>query len=205
VANGWLWFASGTETITIALSFAVYELALNPGAQRKLYAEIAAALDTDGRIDYDSIARLPYLEAVFAETLRLHAPLHRIARYANRDYALDNGTGIVIKSGQKVEVPAYAMHHMNEHFADPDGFKPDRFLPENRGTIAPYTYVPFGVGPRYCVAMNFATLEVKLTLATLVTRYEFVRSPNTDVPPLLKDMIEIHSPKRMVLSVIKRP
>ncbi|CAG2178908.1 unnamed protein product, partial [Oppiella nova] len=73
VAQGFM-FVAGFGTTSSTLAFMAYELALNPSVQQKLYDEINGAIDSDGEIPYDVLTRLPYLDAVLSETLRLHTP-----------------------------------------------------------------------------------------------------------------------------------
>ncbi|CAG2183294.1 unnamed protein product, partial [Oppiella nova] len=111
------------------------------------------------------------MDAVIDETLRLYTVVMFHERVANEDYEL-KGTGITIKKDDVVHIPIYAIHRDPEHFSDPEVFRPERFLPEN---IAhnPYTYLPFGAGPRNCLGMRLAQLEIKLALVNLVHRYVF--------------------------------
>ncbi|CAG2169916.1 unnamed protein product, partial [Oppiella nova] len=195
-ANGWLLLISGTETITSSLSFVAYELARNPDVQRRLRYEIVAATDdTNGNIGYDALTRLPYLDAVLSETLRLHSPFHRVIRTATRDYTLP-GTGISMQRGQKVEVPVYAIHNQDRFFPNSEHFDPGRFLTDRRPTM----YMPFGVGPRNCVAGRFAMLELKMVVAQIVKCFTLEIVANADVPVPLMNRQEAHKPS----SVVKR-
>ncbi|CAG2179958.1 unnamed protein product [Oppiella nova] len=119
---------------------------------------------------YDSLNALKYLNAVVNETIRLYQG-SKMERIPSVDYVL-KGTGITIKKGHVVQIPTFAMHRDPANFADPDTFRPERFLPEN---IAhnPYTYLPFGVGPRNCIGMYMVKWMVKLALVSLVQRYVF--------------------------------
>ncbi|CAG2103742.1 unnamed protein product, partial [Medioppia subpectinata] len=182
LSNCWLFFVAGYESTANTLSFATHELALNPDKQRILYEEVCARVGPDGQFNYQSLTtEMPYLDACIAETLRLHAPAVRLWRYANRDYELV-GTGITIKKGHRIEIPNHALHHCPEYFPEPLAFKPERFMPENRHKIVPYSYTPFGGGPRHCVGMRFAMMEAKLALATIMLNYKFITTPNTDIP-----------------------
>ncbi|CAG2167150.1 unnamed protein product [Oppiella nova] len=120
---------------------------------------------------YETIHSLKYMDAVIEETLRLFPPLLFLNRVATEDYEL-KGTGITIKKDHVVHIPTYAMHRDPEYFADPEVFRPERFLTEN---IAhnPYTYLPWGAGPRNCLGTRLAQLEIKLALVNLVHRYVF--------------------------------
>ncbi|CAG2162726.1 unnamed protein product [Oppiella nova] len=111
------------------------------------------------------------MDAVIDETLRLFPPLLFLNRVATEDYELKS-TCITIKKDHVVHIPTYAMHRDPEYFADPQVFRPERFLSEN---IAhnPYTYIPWGAGPRNCLGTRLAQLEIKLALVNLVHRYVF--------------------------------
>ncbi|CAG2112673.1 unnamed protein product, partial [Medioppia subpectinata] len=184
IAQGLVVFIAGYETVATTLSVCSYELALNPDVQQNLYEEVMSSLDTNGEIDYEVLTKLPFLDAVIAETLRLHSPIVKVGNIAAQDYKLGN-TGIIIQKGQTVEIPIYAIHHSKQNYPNPEMFIPDRFLPENRHKIIPYTYLPFTSGPRNCIGMRFALMEVKLCLAHIIRRFQFSRCPQTDVPLIL--------------------
>ena len=89
VAQGYLFIRAGIVPITTTLAFTAYEFALNPDCQRRLRDEITGAISaTSGEIAYDVLARLPYLDAVVSETLRLYSPTVRLLRVASTDYEL---------------------------------------------------------------------------------------------------------------------
>ena len=72
------------------------------------------------------------------------------------------------------------MRHDPDNFPDPETFKPERFFPENRNH-PPYTYMPFGYGPRNCIAMRLALMEAKMALLNAVYHYKFSISSNSEV------------------------
>ncbi|CAG2178626.1 unnamed protein product [Oppiella nova] len=203
LAQAIVFFLAGYETTATTLTFCTYELALNQDIQDKLYEEINSAVDSNGEISYEELARLPYLDAVLSETLRLHPPAQRLARLASTDYKLGE-TGITLLKGQQIEFPIHGIHHLEEYYPNPFQFNPDRFLPENRHNIIPYTYLPFGAGPRNCIGMRFALLEAKLGLAHIIRKYRFFRTPNTDVPLIYKRSFLLASPKRLLVGIEKR-
>ena len=203
LAQAWVFFVAGYETTATTLTFASYELALNPEVQERLYEEVMTAVDSKGDIDYDDLAKLPYLDAVISETLRIHSPVMRLVRVANEDYKLGN-TGLTIRKDQTVEIPIYALHHSEEFYDQPFKFNPDRFLPKNRQKITPYSYLPFGAGPRNCIGMRFALMEDKVGLAQVIRRFRFKRSAQTDVPLRLNRSIIVNAPKRVVVGIERR-
>ena len=103
-----------------------------------------------------------------------------------------------------MNILVYAIHHNEEYYPSPDKFKPERFLPENRDQIKPFTYLPFGSGPRNCVGMRFALLEAKLALAKIITKYKFVKSKNTQVPLTFLPNRLVLTPKSIIIGVERR-
>lgn len=139
VAGAIQFIVAGHETTSTLLMFAFYELALNPDKQDKLFEAVKSC----AKFDYDSISSNEYLDAVVSETLRMHPPVVVLDREAQCDYTLPN-TNIVLPKGTNVIIPVYAIHYDPENFEEPEVFMPERFLPENRHKIKPYTYLPFG-------------------------------------------------------------
>ncbi|XP_077483043.1 cytochrome P450 3A24-like isoform X2 [Amblyomma americanum] len=174
-----LFFLAGHDGTSSVLACAARLLALNPEAQATLRAEADECFATHGRDpSLDAISRLPYLHCVVSETLRLYPPAPRIDRTAHVDYVL-GGTGIIVPKGSIVAVPVYAMHHDPEFFPDPEKFIPERFSDDNASSIRPYSYLPFGAGPRNCVGMRLALQTVKLALLHSVHSVEFVATQRT--------------------------
>ncbi|KAI1287350.1 Cytochrome P450 3A19 [Halotydeus destructor] len=91
-------------------------------------------------------------------------------------------TGVSVNKGDWVFSQTYAMHTNPEYFPDPMTFQPDRFLPENKHLIVAFSYTPFGEGPRQCIGMRFAQLQIKVAMARAVLRMKFSRSDKTLVP-----------------------
>ena len=90
--------------------------------------------------------------------------------------------GPIIPGGMLVGLNVQAVHYNSEYYPTPERWDPQRFMPENREKLTPYTYMPFGMGPRNCVGMRFALMEAKTTIAYLVNRFRFIRTTNTSVP-----------------------
>lgn len=70
----------------------------------------------------------------------------------------------------------FVLQHWEKYWDDPEKFDPERFI---NSTPKPYTYIPFFLGPRQCIGKNFALLEIKTVLCTLLSTFEFAKSPDT--------------------------
>lgn len=185
ISNILVFLSAGFDTSSITLSYATYALAVNPNVQEKLRTEIleVAKLIPDGKLSYETISGLKYLDAVVSETLRMFPPGVHSQRESVEDYVLEVGSKpYKIPKGTIIHIPIYAFHHNPKYFKDHETFDPERFMPGRKHEITPYSYIPFGAGPRNCVAMRFALLEVKVSLVFLLQKYRFVRTDDTDVP-----------------------
>lgn len=106
---------------------------------------------------------------VIREALRLYSPLS--FHYRQTVDTVDLGDGLVLPAGVPVIVAAYLTHRNPDYFPDPERFDPDRFLPENSAGRHPYCYIPFGLGRRLCVGHNFAMMETKTILSTVLRKF----------------------------------
>ncbi|XP_065054595.1 cytochrome P450 3A24-like [Rhopilema esculentum] len=173
---------AGYETTSNALAYTTYLLALHPEIQERLYNEVKDCdmNSEDGKI-YEDIQKLDYLDAVFNESLRFYPPAWQTLRRAENDIVLGK---YKIPRDTTISVPIFVIHHSEQFWKDPEKFDPERFSPERKGDIIPYTFLPFGHGPRNCVGMRFALIEAKLTLITLLKKFRFVKTKETEPQPL---------------------
>ena len=155
---------AGHETTATALTWGLYWIHSLPEVKEKLLAE----LDTLGdNPDKSAIARLPYLNAVCSETLRLY-PIVIIAnpRIANSSVQI---AGYEFESGTVLAPCIYLTHHREDLYPEPKQFKPERFLERQ---FSPYEYLPFGGGNRRCIGAAFALFEMKLALVSMLSRFD---------------------------------
>nr|CAD7423587.1 unnamed protein product [Timema monikensis] len=172
VAQAIIFFTAGFETTSITTGFALYELAMNPQVQKKLREQIGQVLDThDGHITYEAISDMKYLDMVLSETLRMYPPLPFLDRNCVKDFTIP-GTDIVIEKNTPVYIPTLGMHRDPILFPEPLKFRPERFTPENKGSIHRFSYLPFGEGPHMCIGMRFGLLAAKTELVHLLSSWE---------------------------------
>jgi cytochrome P450 len=153
----------GHETAANTLAWAFYWLDRHPAARARLKAEIET-LGNDP--DSEAVARLPYLEAVCNESMRLNPPAPFVRRDLKKPFTL---MGYTLPRGIAVSVWLYLVHQRKDLYPDPESFKPERFLSR---TYSPFEFLPFGGGARRCPGAAFAMYEMKQVLATIVPRYQ---------------------------------
>lgn len=154
VAQCFLFFLAGFETVSAALTFASYEIMASPEVQQKLYDEIKEASDRlkGKRISYDELQKLKYSDQFISEVLRKWPPAFQVERMCGKNYQYeDDQRTFTIEKGQSVFIPIYGLHHDERYFPQPNQFDPERFSDENKSKIVPCSYLPFGVGPRNCI------------------------------------------------------
>ncbi len=148
--------------------------------------------DHEGKIDQSNISEMTYLDAVINEDLRLNCPVTLHTRVCVKDCEV--APGMVIKKGTRIDFPLYASHLNPEFFPDPHEFRPDRFLKENSDHLIPFTYRPFGGGPRLCIGQRFAQIEMKIAMAKLLSKYRLVAVPETKLDVLSGDQFILNYP-----------
>ncbi|XP_045539116.1 cytochrome P450 6B5-like [Papilio machaon] len=165
-----VFFAAGYETSATTLAYTLHMLARHPAAQDRVIAEVEEFLRRHGgRIPYDCVYELPYTMACVQETLRLFPVLGVVTRELVEDHVLPGG--LHLSRGLRVHIPVYHFHHNSKYFPNPEEFDPERFLGERKKTIKPYTYMPFGEGPRLCIGMRFAWMQMLAGLAAVFRRH----------------------------------
>ncbi|KAK2565310.1 Lithocholate 6-beta-hydroxylase [Acropora cervicornis] len=168
---------AGYETSSTTLGFASYHLALDTQVQDKLRDEIDRLWPEDEETpSYDVLHKMDYLDMVINEALRMYPP--GLQRDCNEGCTVK---GVNIPKGMPIMIPVYAIHHDPKVWPEPEKFNPERFTEAEKGNRHPYTFMPFGYGPRNCVGMRFALLELKLTLVKLLKKYKLERTEKTAV------------------------
>ncbi|KAL3996729.1 nuclear GTP-binding protein [Sarotherodon galilaeus] len=185
---------AGYETTSSSLTFLSYNLATNPQVMKKLQEEVDATFPNKAPIQYQELMQMEYLDCVINESLRFFPIASRLERVAKASVEIN---GFVIPKGMVVMVPTWPMHRDPEIWPEPEKFKPERFSKENKETIDPYIYMPFGAGPRNCIGMRFALVVMKLAIVEILQRYSFSVCKETEIPIEL-DIQGLLQPKRPI-------
>ncbi|XP_025411625.1 probable cytochrome P450 6a14 [Sipha flava] len=169
-AQVFVFFLAGFETSSTTLSFCLHEMAVNQEIQSRVYNEINETADKYGLpLSYEAISSMDYLEQCLKETMRKYPPVQALSRVCTKPYRMP-GMDVDVDVGTAVLIPVYAIHHDPRYYAEPDTFDPERFARDGSARPAG-TYLPFGDGPRICIGMRFAMVEMKLALAQFLHSY----------------------------------
>ncbi|XP_008047339.1 thromboxane-A synthase [Carlito syrichta] len=202
VGQAFIFLIAGYEIITNTLSFATYLLATNPDCQEKLLREVDLFKEKHAAPEYCSLREgLPYLDMVIAETLRMYPPAFRFTREAAQDCEL---LGQRIPAGAVLETAVGALHHDPVHWPSPETFDPERFTAEAQRQRRPFTYLPFGAGPRSCLGVRLGLLEVKLTLLHVLHKFRFQACPETQVPLQLESKSALSPKDGVYIKIVSR-
>ncbi len=182
---------AGHETTATALTWALYWIHKLPMVRTKLLNELEAL---EGPQDPVALFRLPYLNAVCCETLRIYpVGLLTFPRVTRSRLEL---MGSSLEPGTVVAGCIYLTHHREDVYQDPDEFRPERFL-ERR--YSPFEYLPFGGGVRRCIGMAFAQFEMKLVISGILSGYELALADTRPVRPVRRGLTSGPSPFQMVV------
>ncbi|XP_052900076.1 cytochrome P450 9e2-like [Anopheles moucheti] len=191
IAQAFIFFFAGFETISWTLSFALYELAVNDDIQARLFEEVRESeqsLEEGKTLSYEKLQSLSYLDMVVSETLRRWPIGTVLNRECARDYQYDDGQGVkfTIEKGSLIFIPIVGIHFDPKYFPNPERFDPERFNEENKRKIQTGTYLPFGAGPRNCIGSRFALMEAKVVLYYLLLHFHVKPYAKTQIPLKLK-------------------
>lgn len=191
-------FAAGHETSANALGWIAYLLEKHPKEVALAAAEIKHVL-ADRRPSFDDLKQLPYLTAIIEEGMRLFPPAWITDRVALAD---DDYKGYAIPKDTVVAPYIYGLHHREDYYPDAEKFIPQRMLAEFKKERHPYAFIPFGGGPRLCIGLHFAMMEMQLVLIHLLRNYQLSSAGQGIVKP--KPFLTLRPIKHILLNVSKQ-
>jgi cytochrome P450 len=172
-------FLAGHETTANALVWTFALLSRHPFAARQIRAEVRAVLQ--GRAPGAAeLPQLKYTAMVIQEALRLYPPIWATARISVENQQI---AGCLIPAGSLVMVSPFAMHRDPSLWDNPEGFDPERFLPERNDARPRYAFYPFGGGARLCLGNHFAMMEMSVIVAMTAQRYDLRLVPGQELVP----------------------
>ncbi|MGH1572591.1 cytochrome P450 [Methylobacterium sp. P31] len=170
---------AGHETTALALTWALYLL----GQHREVSAALAAEADAvlgERPATFEHLQRLTLAEQVMNESLRLYPPAWLIGREAGRDCEIG---GQPIRAGTPLYTSPWVLHRDPRFWSEPLSFRPGRWAGYSERRLPRFAYMPFGGGPRVCIAQRFAMTEGVLILASIVRRFSLVPIQEAPVVP----------------------
>lgn len=176
---------AGHETSAVTLTWTFYLLSQHPEIEQKVLAEIKKVVGN--RLpEFNDLMALTYTKQVIQEAMRLFPP----AWILDREAINENKMGqYQVKKGQVVTAFVYGLHHNPTYWENPETFIPERFAPERIKARHPFSYMPFGGGPRLCIGNHFAYMEMQLALAILLPKFKF--EPFNNQTPTLEGLITL--------------
>ena len=192
IAQCILFFFGGFHPTTIMIMLACYRLALNPDKEKLAYEEVCRVASRYDNvlesIPFESLgSEFEYICAVIDESLRMTPVQVIIERLCEHDCVLTTEDGrynVPVKKDEIVQIPVYALHYNDEYFPQPEQFRPERFCKKTADNFPNYAYLPFGSGPRVCVAKSLALLEAKMALIWLIKNFHMTKCPIRTKDPL---------------------
>jgi cytochrome P450 len=173
-------FLAGHETTANALSWTLWLLAQNPGAEKKFHEELHGVLA--GRApSMEDIPKLPYTANILTESMRLYPPAWGMARLVKEEVDV---AGYKLAPGDGVACAQWVVHRDPRWFEEPERFLPERWDGDLAKRLPRFAYFPFGGGPRQCIGNSFALMEATLILATIAQKFRFKLDEGHTVKPL---------------------
>ena len=168
---------AGHETSSNALSWLLYLLSSRPDCLERLRQEFDSVLD-GAVLSYTHVSKFEFATQVIQEALRLYPPFWMVDRMALSD---DCAGDFDIPRGSTVIVFVYGAHHSPRYWDNPESFDPERFNRANEKLHVPFTYLPFGTGPRGCIGGNYAMLQILMILSGLLRKYDLQLAPGQKI------------------------
>ncbi|XP_060569480.1 cytochrome P450 4B1-like [Ruditapes philippinarum] len=176
----------GHDTTSSAISWTIFALAKHPVLQEKVFSEVRNIIGGKNSLSSEQLGKFTYLPTFIKEVLRYYSPVPMIARrHTDTPIVLDS---IDIPVGVSIWVQIYCIHHNKDVWPNHEVFDPERFSANQRDETDIYGFIPFSAGSRNCIGQVFAMNEIKITIAKLVNRFEFLVDPENE-PVLLPDII----------------
>jgi len=177
---------AGLDTVTSAICWILYCLALHPEHQKQCQEEIDGIFEQGNGLQWNDLYNVPYLKLCINEAMRLYSPVPIICRSSDKNYDLQGRT---FPKGTFLYVNIFALHRNPHVWKNPEVFDPLRFTEQRSKGRPSHSFIPFSSGPRNCIGQNFAMTEIKITLAMILHRFDLTIDPDQIVP--MEDLLTV--------------
>jgi cyclooctatin synthase len=178
ILNEFLTFlTAGSETTPSAMAWSCYLLGRHPEIQEQVRDEVAGF--DSGSSDVTAILKLPLLQAVVKEALRLYPPVWALGRRTIQPAVLG---GYALPTGTQVFYSVYSVQRDRDVYDSPNEFRPQRWIDDAK-KYPRTAFLPFGAGIRNCIGEHFAWIEISIAIVNILQRYELSLQPGQTVPP----------------------
>ena len=174
-----MFFFGGNGPPAKVLTWAFYYLNKHPEVEAKLHEELDRVL-AGRNPTVEDLNELTYLQCIIDELLRMYPTAWAMPRQCVEDTQVGK---YQFKKGDGLWVLLYNLHRHRDYWDDPETFDPERFAPEAVAKRPALAYMPYGAGPRLCIAKHLSNLEMKMILATLCQRFRVTADKNMYVAP----------------------
>ncbi len=168
----------GHETVACGLAWTWWLLSKHPEVLRRLEAEVDTL--NGERPTFENTRPLEYLTRVINESLRIRPPVWLMSRMPDKD---DEVGGYKIPAGSQILISSFVSHHHTDFWPNPEGFDPERWLPEQVAQRPKQAWFPFSGGPHQCIGGYFGLMEMQIVIARILQRYELELVPGHRVEP----------------------
>lgn len=190
----------GHDTTTSGMSWTLYCLAKHPEHQDKIREEVRHVLMGREWLEYEDLKDLNYTTWCIKEAMRLYPPVFDIIRVTTEDMDI---SGYMIPKGMIVLLDILRLHRHPDHWENPEEYNPLRFHPTNAEGRHPYAYVPFSAGYRNCIGQNFALNEVKMVIASIISRFQVTLDESHQVEMMQRIILRAKNDIKIKLRLIQ--
>lgn len=177
-----IFLMAAMETTAITMATVLQFPTNNPEQCQKVQDEVDKVFEGKENLVHGDIIKLKYLDCVIKETLRMKGPAFGTMRVCKNDNVVVEGVHFPKETA--VFVSFEVIQNDARYWEEPSVFNPDRFSGDSGKNIGGFTYMPFSAGPRNCIGKNFALLEMKVVLANIIRKFNFVNpNPGVKDPP----------------------
>lgn len=190
-------YNDGYQSSSMTLVFVGYQLAVHQDVQERVRDEVKTVMERHGgALTYEGLKEMTYIDQVINETLRCFPGVGTMQKRCTEKFDLEGSDGLKYhaKPGAEIVIPVYALQSDSKYWPDPETFDPERFNEEAKRNNEKFAFIPFGEGPRMCVGMRMAMLQMKACIATLIKDYKIELSPKTKLPLKLSPVIFLPLP-----------